>query len=72
MSKLVVGVVALLSFSTLAACGDTPGQRALSGGAIGAGSGAVIGAATGGNPLVGAAIGGVGGAVVGAATTPRY
>ncbi len=69
MYKVMVGVVALLALS---ACGNTPGQRALSGGAIGAGSGAVIGAATGGNPLVGAAIGGVGGAVVGAATTPRY
>jgi osmotically inducible lipoprotein OsmB len=72
MHKLVVTVAALLALSSLAACGDTPGQRALSGGAIGAGSGAVIGAATGGNPLIGAAIGGVGGAVVGAATTPRY
>ena len=69
MYKVMVGVVALLALS---ACGNTPGQRALSGGAIGAGSGAVIGAATGGNPLIGAAIGGVGGAVVGAATTPRY
>jgi hypothetical protein len=69
MHKLVVAVVALFALS---ACGNTPGQRALSGGAIGAGSGAVIGAATGGNPLIGAAIGGVGGAVVGAATTPRY
>jgi osmotically inducible lipoprotein OsmB len=72
MHKVVVAVAALLAVSTLSACGDTPGQRALSGGAIGAGSGAVIGAATGGNPLIGAAIGGVGGAVVGAATTPRY
>ena len=69
MSKVVLAVAALL---VLSACGNTPGQRALSGGAIGAGSGAVIGAATGGNPLIGAAIGGVGGAVVGAATTPRY
>jgi hypothetical protein len=72
MHKLVVAVAALFAFSTLAACGDTPGQRALSGGAIGAGSGAVIGAATGGNPLIGAVIGGAGGAVIGAATTPRY
>jgi hypothetical protein len=69
MHKVVIAVIALLG---LAGCGDTPGQRALTGGAIGAGSGAVIGAATGGNPLVGAAIGGAGGAVIGAVTTPRY
>ena len=49
-----------------AACGDTPGQRAVTGGAIGAASGAVVGS-TVGAPVVG----GAGGAVVGAATTPR-
>jgi hypothetical protein len=69
MHKLVVAVVALLALS---ACGRDPGTRAVTGGAIGAGTGAVVGAATGGSPLAGAAIGGVGGAVVGAATTPRY
>jgi hypothetical protein len=69
MPKVVLALAAMLA---LAACGDTPGQRALSGGAIGAGGGAVVAAATGGNPLIGAAVGGVGGAVVGAATTPRY
>ncbi len=72
MHKFMVAVAAVLALSTLSACGETPGQRALSGGAIGAGSGAVIGAATGGNPLIGAVIGGAGGAVIGAATTPRY
>jgi hypothetical protein len=69
MYKLVVGVVALLALS---ACGRDPGTRAVTGGALGAGTGAVVGAATGGSPLAGAAIGGIGGAVVGAATTPRY
>jgi len=53
-----------------AACGDTPGQRAVTGGAIGAGSGAVVGS-TVGAPVAGAVVGGAGGAVVGAATTPR-
>jgi len=43
-------------------------QRALSGGAIGAGGGAVLGAVAGFNPLVGAAVGAAGGAAVGAAT----
>ena len=68
MYKVVFAVVALLS---LAACGRDPGTRALTGGAIGAGSGAVIGSVTPIGPIGGAVIGGVGGAVVGAATTPR-
>jgi len=55
----------------LAACGSDPGTRAVSGGLIGAGGGAAIGAATGGNPATGALIGGAVGAVGGAATTPR-
>lgn len=54
----------------LAACGHTPGERALSGAAIGAGSGAAIGAATGGTAATGAAIGAGVGAIAGAATTP--
>jgi len=56
---------------TATACGDTWGQRAVTGGAIGAGSGAVLGAATGFNPLLGAVVGGAAGAGIGAATTPR-
>ena len=53
----------------VAACGDSWGQRAVTGGAIGAGSGAVIGSATGVGILPGALIGGAVGAGVGAATT---
>ena len=53
------------------ACGDTWGQRAVTGGAIGAGSGAVVGSATGVVVLPGALIGGAVGAGVGAATTPE-
>ncbi|APH57302.1 OmpA family protein [Granulibacter bethesdensis] len=69
-------MIATLAFlmalgSALAACGRDMGTRALSGGAIGAGGGALMGAATGGNAGVGALIGGVGGAAVGAATTPQ-
>ena len=60
---------ALLS---LAACGHTAGERALSGGAMGAGPGPAIGAATGGSAATGAAVGGAVGAVSGAATTPRH
>ncbi len=54
----------------LAGCGTTPGDRALSGGLIGAGAGAAIGAATGGSAASGAVIGGLGGAAVGALTNP--
>ena len=56
---------------SLAGCGRDPGTRAVSGGLIGAGGGAALGAATGGNAGTGALIGGVVGAVGGAATTPR-
>ena len=63
---LVMGFAAAL---LLAGCGTSPGERAVSGGLIGAAGGAAIGAAVG-NPAAGAAIGAVGGAVVGAATDP--
>lgn len=46
-------------------------QRALSGGAIGAAGGAVIGAIAG-VPALGAAIGGAGGAAIGALTDPLH
>ncbi len=55
----------------LAACGDTWGQRAVTGGGIGAGSGALLGAVTPLGILPGALIGGAVGAGVGAATTPK-
>ena len=58
---------------SLAACNPyNPGQRALGGAAIGAGGGALLGAAVGGNPATGALIGGAVGAIGGAATTPRH
>jgi hypothetical protein len=54
----------------VAACGQDPGTRALTGGAIGAGAGAVVGSTTVVGTVPGAVIGGLGGAVIGAATTP--
>lgn len=65
-------LLALLAGSALllAACGTNPGDRALSGGLLGAGAGAAIGAATGGSVGTAAAIGGAVGAVGGAATSP--
>jgi len=55
----------------LAGCGRSPGDRAVSGGLIGAGGGAAIAAMTGGAPLVGAAVGAAVGAVGGAVTSPN-
>jgi hypothetical protein len=53
----------------LAACGDTTGERAVSGGAIGAGAGAAGSAITGGSAAGGALLGGAAGAAAGALTT---
>ena len=65
MTCLVLVPVAM----SLAGCGYNRGDRAVSGGLIGAGGGAAIAAATGGSPLVGAAIGGGAGALGGALTS---
>ena len=66
--KLILMTTVLLS---VAACGNTWGERAVTGGAIGAGSGAAIGSVTGIGILPGAIVGGAVGAGVGAATTPE-
>jgi hypothetical protein len=67
------GIVTCLVLAPLAigltGCGYDRGDRALSGGLIGAGGGAGIAAITGGSPLVGAAIGGGAGALGGALTS---
>lgn len=58
----------LLATAGLVACGSTTGDRAASGGAIGAGVGAAGSAITGGSLLGGALIGGAAGAAAGALT----
>src|SRR5437016_13403163 len=62
----------LLLASVASADPYNPGERALGGGLLGAGTGAVIGAIAGGGrgAGIGAAVGGGVGAVAGAATTP--
>jgi hypothetical protein len=55
----------------LAACGDRPGTRAVSGGLLGAGGGAALGAITGVGAGTGALVGGGAGALGGAVTAPR-
>jgi hypothetical protein len=69
--KFLAPLAAAATLLSLAACGNTPGSRALSGGAIGAGAGAIVGAATGLGPGAGALIGGGAGALTGAATNNR-
>lgn len=63
--------LATLLILTLAACGQSPGGRAVSGGLLGAGAGAGVGALTGGNVGTGALVGGGIGAAGGALTAPR-
>jgi osmotically inducible lipoprotein OsmB len=66
LSVLIVVPLAL----SLSACGDTWGQRAVTGGGIGAGTGLAVGALAG-FPLIGSALIGTAlGAGIGAATTP--
>jgi MFS superfamily sulfate permease-like transporter len=66
---ILMGVVLVPLALSLAGCGYNRGDRAVSGGLIGAGGGAAIAAVTGGSPLVGAAIGGGAGALGGALTS---
>lgn len=69
-SRAALAALAVTGFA-MAGCGYTPGERALSGGVIGAGAGAAVSGVSGGNIGTGAAVGAAGGAIAGAATTPR-
>ncbi len=64
-------ILAGLLVLALAACGTSPGGRAVSGGLLGAGAGAGVGALTGGSVGTGALVGGGIGAAGGALTAPR-
>ena len=59
MKRIAIAFIALVLVLALASCADmTPVQQTtLSGAAIGAGGGALIGAIVGGRPFAGAAIG---------------
>lgn len=73
MSSRAIATGLLLSslVLTLAACGRSTGDRAISGGLLGAGAGAAVGAITGGSVGTGALVGGALGAAGGAVTSPR-
>jgi hypothetical protein len=66
-----VTAASLVALSLSACIGDTQGERALTGGAIGAGAGALGGSALGYDPLTGAIIGGAAGAAIGATSGDR-
>ncbi len=62
--------LAVLVLVSLAGCGYSRGERAVSGGLLGAGAGAGVSALTGGSVGTGALIGGGLGAAGGALTAP--
>ncbi len=68
---LTAAAIVFAPVFALSACGQTTGERALSGGAIGAGVGAVGSTIVGGSTVGGAVLGGVAGGVVGAVTDPE-
>ena len=69
--KKTVGSLCALSLSALllTGCGSSPGDRGLSGGLLGAGTGAAIGSLAG-SAGTGALVGGLGGAAIGLLTSP--
>ncbi len=70
MRRIIAIPFALLSIISLAGCGHSQGDRALSGAGIGAGVGALGGFMVGA-PVEGALIGGAVGAGTGALTSPK-
>lgn len=72
MQRLITTTVLISGLALgLAACGSSTGDRALSGGGIGAGAGAAAGALTGGSVLGGALLGGAAGAAIGGLTKEK-
>ncbi len=69
MLRSLAMVAALTGALTLAGCGTTTSDRALSGAGIGAAGGAIIGAMTG-SAATGALIGAAAGGLTGAVTDP--
>jgi len=70
MKHTILAFAIVLSGLSLAGCGSSTGERAISGGGIGAGVGALGGWMVGA-PLEGALIGGAVGAGTGALTDPN-
>lgn len=70
MTRRIPAILVVVTGVGLAACGTSPGERALSGGLLGAGAGAAVGSFSG-SAGTGALIGGALGAVGGAVTSPN-
>ena len=71
MKSKILAVMFIPLALSLSACGETWGERAATGGAIGAGAGLAIGALAGWPLLAPALAGGVVGAGIGAVTTDK-
>jgi osmotically inducible lipoprotein OsmB len=72
MRRGIVTCLVLIPLAvSLVGCGYDRGDRALSGGLLGAGGGAAIAGIAGGNPGTGALIGGAAGALGGALISPN-
>lgn len=68
MNTLQNTLAAIAALTLMTGCGNTTSDRALSGAAIGAGTGAVGSAVLGGSPMTGALVGGAVGAAAGGLT----
>lgn len=71
MTRIAFATAATLSLLVLGACGHSTTDRALSGAAIGAGTGAAGSTVLGGDPVTGALAGGAVGGATGALTNSR-
>lgn len=67
-SHILTAALVIPAALALSACGETRGDRALSGAGLGAATGAAAGALTGGSMATGAVVGGALGAGAGALT----
>ena len=71
MKSATVALLVLPLALSVSACGDTWGERAVTGGGIGAGTGLAIGAIAGWPLVAPVLVGTAVGAGIGAATTPK-
>ena len=71
MTYLKTTVAMITALTLLTACGDSTGDRALSGGGIGAGVGTVGSVILGADPITGAVVGGAVGAATGGLTKKK-
>ncbi|MGM0583876.1 MAG: hypothetical protein ACQEUZ_04435 [Pseudomonadota bacterium] len=71
MRRISTGAALAVALGIVSGCGYSQGDRALSGGGLGAAAGAAGSALTGGSPAAGAVVGGAAGAAAGALTDPE-